>query len=128
MLAIVATSMAPGTAVAQPPDGYLVRPVFQDCPPDTMTYPNRRHPAAEAVHACQFVVNDNGNRGRPIGVRLGRPGPLGSGAFGLLHFTTDHNLSDDAVATVIANNAAPLVRADGRWLYGLTRGSDTTTS
>ncbi|MGI5127080.1 hypothetical protein ACQEVB_09735 [Pseudonocardia sp. CA-107938] len=67
------------------------------------------------------MINDNGNKGNPIIVRLGRPGSLGSGAFGLVHFTTDHNLSDDAVATVIANNAAPQRRSfDNRWLYGLT--------
>jgi hypothetical protein len=103
------------------PPGSLVRPVFQPCPPNTTTYPNPTYPNAPAVYGCQFVINDNGNSptGNAIGIRLGRPGPLGSGAFGAIHYQTDHNLSDDAVATVIANNGAPTVRPDGRWVYGL---------
>ncbi|GAA1275865.1 hypothetical protein GCM10009609_43600 [Pseudonocardia aurantiaca] len=121
LIAASPTAVAHASGAQGPPlpPGTLVAPVEKDCPRNTEQYPNEAFPNAEAIYSCQFVVQDNGNTGYPVIIRLGRPGPLGSGAFGLIHYTVDHNVSDEMVAAVIANNAAGLRRRDGRYVYGL---------
>lgn len=88
----------------------LVRPQPFPCRSGTTNYKGSSQP-----YSCLVVFRDNANKGHSVGLRQGRSNPSG---FGLLHALGDHNVDQESIGTVIANNAAG-IKQGTRYLYGL---------
>lgn len=105
----------PGHWVAYQPQSSakqeLVPPIRRPCPGGTTNYPGDA-----ARYNCLSVYGDNANRGHLVGLRQGTPDPAG---FGFLHALQDHNVDEETIGTIIANNAAGIDQGNDRFLYGL---------